>query len=61
MGKFDDIINMNYPDLEIEKDFPDTVLRAAQFEPFAALSGHDEAVKETARLADKGLCVEDRE
>lgn len=26
--------------------------RAAQFAPFAALSGHDEAIKETARLTD---------
>ena len=27
--------------------------RAAQFSPFAALAGHDEAVRETARLTDK--------
>ncbi len=53
MGKFDDIINMQYPNPEIEKDFPDEILRAAQFEPFAALTGHDEAVQETARLTDK--------
>lgn len=26
--------------------------RAAQFSPFAALTGHDEALKETARLTD---------
>lgn len=26
--------------------------RAAQFAPFAALTGHDEAIKETARLTD---------
>lgn len=29
--------------------------RAAQFAPFAALSGHHEAVKETARLTDKRI------
>lgn len=29
--------------------------RAAQFAPFAALTGHHEAVKETARLTDKRM------
>lgn len=29
--------------------------RAAQFAPFAALTGHDEAVKETARLTDSKI------
>ncbi len=29
--------------------------RAAQFSPFAALSGHDAAVKETARLTENRL------
>ena len=29
--------------------------RAAQFSPFAALNGYDEAVKETARLTDERL------
>ena len=54
MSKFeyDDILNMPYPNPEIEKDFPDEILRAAQFAPFAALTGHDEAIEETARLTD---------
>lgn len=43
---------MSYPVREIEEDFPDKVLREAQFAPFAALTGHDEAVEETARLTD---------
>lgn len=47
-----DILNMPYPDSEIEKAFPDPVLRGAQFAPFAALTGHDEAISETARLTD---------
>ena len=29
--------------------------RAAQFAPFAALTGHDAALKETARLTDEKL------
>lgn len=47
---YDDIINMKYPNDEIDADFPDEVLRSAQFAPFAALTGHDEAIAETARL-----------
>lgn len=41
---------MPYPNPEIEKDFPDKVNREAQFAPFAALTGYDDAVEETARL-----------
>jgi hypothetical protein len=29
--------------------------RAAQFAPFAALSGHDAAIRETARLTDQEI------
>ena len=29
--------------------------RAAQFAPFAALTGHDEAIEETARLTDRRI------
>ena len=50
--QYNDILNMPYPNPEIEKDFPDRILRAAQFAPFAALTGYDEAVEETARLTD---------
>ena len=50
--QYNDILNMQYPNPEIEKDFPDEILRAAQFAPFAALTGHDEAIEETARLTD---------
>ena len=53
--QYNDIINMPYPNPEIEKDFPDKILRAAQFAPFAALTGYDEAVIETARLTDSKL------
>lgn len=50
--QYNDILNMTYPNPEIEKDFPDEILRAAQFAPFAALTGFDEEVEETARLTD---------
>ena len=46
------ILNMPYPNPDIEKDFPDEILRAAQFAPFAALTGFDEEIEETARLTD---------
>lgn len=33
--------------------------RAAQFAPFAALTGYEEQVRETARLTDKKLEIDD--
>lgn len=35
--------------------------RAAQFAPFAALTGHEEAVKETARLTDNRIELDENE
>lgn len=35
--------------------------RAAQFSPFAALTGYDAAVKETARLTDQKIELDDNE
>ena len=51
---YDDIINLPNP---ISKNHPRMSLhdRAAQFAPFAALTGHDAAIKETARLTDERL------
>ena len=48
---FDDIINLDYP---FASRHPRMSMwsRAAQFAPFAALTGHDEAVRETARFTD---------
>ena len=59
--KYKDILNYRYPNSEIEKDFPDKILREAQFAPFAALTGHDEAISETARLTDKKIEIDDYE
>lgn len=49
--KYDDIINLPH---HVSKKHPQMSLlnRAAQFSPFAALTGHEDAINETARLTD---------
>ena len=51
MSRYDDIINLERPRFI---DLPPMSMhdRAAQFSPFAALVGYEDAVKETARLTD---------
>jgi hypothetical protein len=51
-GKYDDIINLPHP---TSKRFSRMPLeeRAAQFSPFAALTGYDAVIRETARLTDR--------
>ena len=51
--KYDDIINLKRPISKHPK--LDISSRAAQFAPFAALTGYDDEIKETARLTDKKL------
>ena len=59
-GKYDDIINL--PHHVSQKHRRMSLLdRAAQFAPFAALSGYEEAVKETRRLTDKKRELDDSE
>ena len=50
--KYDDIINLPH---HVSKKHPQMSLhdRAAQFSPFAALTGHKAAINETARLTDE--------
>lgn len=52
--KYHDIINLPR---HVSKKRPPmtTINRAAQFSPFAALTGHDAAIKETARLTDQRI------
>lgn len=52
MGKYDDIINLPH---HVSKTRPQMSMhdRAAQFSPFAALTGYDDTVKETARLTNR--------
>jgi len=53
-GQYDDIINLPHhvsskrPQMSMED-------RAAQFSPFAALTGYDAAIKETGRLTDSQI------
>ena len=58
MGKYDDIINLPHPE---PKKHPRMSMenRAAQFSPFAALTGHNEAIKETERLTDSKIELAD--
>lgn len=58
MSNYDDIINLTHP---TSSKHPRMSMydRAAQFSPFAALSGHDEAVRETARLTDKKIEIDE--
>lgn len=51
-GEYDDIINMPH---HVSKKHPpmSKAIRAAQFAPFAALTGYDDQVKETARLTNE--------
>lgn len=54
MGNYDDIINL--PHYESTKHPRMSALnRAAQFSPFAALTGHEAAISETARLTNTKL------
>lgn len=57
MNNYTDIINLkrpvsNHNHLSIES-------RASQFSPFAALTGYDNEVKETARITDKRIDIDD--
>ena len=59
-GKYDDIINLPRPVSSKHPPMPMSD-RAAQFSPFAALTGYDEAVMETGRLTDRKRELNDEE
>ncbi len=60
MSKYDDIIHL--PHHVSEKHPPmSRESRAAQFGSFAALTGYDDAVRETARLTDEPIIQEDEQ
>ena len=51
-GPYDDIINLPHH-VSSSRPHMSSFDRAAQFSPFAALTGYDDVVKETARLTEK--------
>ena len=60
MNNYDDIKHLTRP--QYDDLHPMSMHdRAAQFSPFAALTGHDAAIKETARLTDKKLALSEDE
>ena len=52
MKKYGDIIDLPYHGTT-SRDPMDPIKRAAQFSPFAALTGHEEAIEETGRLTER--------
>lgn len=52
MGKYDDIINLPHHVSDYYKPMS-MENRAAQFAPFAALTGHSEAIAETQRITEQ--------
>lgn len=56
--KYEDIINLEHPTSKRHPrmKFAD---RAAQFSPFAALTGYDDAIVETARVTDRKIELSD--
>ncbi len=53
-GAYDDIINLPHH-VSATRLHMAAIDRAAQFSPFAALTGYDAAIKETARLTDERI------
>lgn len=51
MGKYDDIINLEHHRSEKHPPIPEGD-RAAQFAPFAALTGYSDAISESARMTE---------
>ncbi|MCR4617618.1 MAG: YolD-like family protein [Lachnospiraceae bacterium] len=57
-GKYDDIID--HPHYQSKtRPHMSMINRAAQFSPFAALTGYGEAVSETERLTDERIVLDD--
>ena len=60
MSRYEDIINLPHYEPKHHARMP-MESRAAQFAPFAALTGHDAAIQETARLTDEQISLGDCE
>jgi len=57
---YSDIIHLPHHELTTRQRMP-LINRAASFSPFAALTGYDEAVKETARLTDARIELDEEQ
>lgn len=57
-GKYDDIINLPHPVSRRHARMP-MVDRGAQFSPFAALTGYDAVIRETARQTCQSIDVDE--
>ncbi len=56
MNKYEDILHLPHPEPNTAKHPRMSILdRAAQFSPFAALTGYDDAIEETARLVGRRI------
>lgn len=53
-GPYDDILHLPHPTSKRHPRMP-IVDRAAQFSPFAALTGHKAAIEETARVTERRI------
>lgn len=60
MNNYDDIINLPHYESKTRKRMS-LEARSAQFAPFAALTGYDDKVKETARRTDMKIELSDEE
>ena len=58
--RYDDMLDLPYPYKSPRKRMS-MINRGAQFAPFAALTGHDKAIEETARLTDYKIPLSDEE
>ena len=59
-NRYDDIVDLPHP---VSQTHPPMSIenRAAQFLPFAALTGYDAAIQETARLTDRRIELDEEE
>lgn len=58
--RYDDILHLQNPTSPKHPRMP-LLDRAAQFSPFAALTGHEAAIRETARLTDRKIELDESE
>jgi len=60
VGNYDDIIDLPHHVSSTRPRMP-MIDRAAQFQPFRALTGYEDAVRETARLTDRRMELTEEE